>query len=274
MGKDWIKQLENLIDQTYQLLEGINASHPNVWISQPLELLQDAKARIDSIRASASQLNGLDSRRRDGASLQRDSSEIQRPRKLERNIQINALRIAIIDLNEICENLSQAYWVSLLGLTSIDEKSLFLDRFSKSRSIKNALRAASSSLVDGGTTHLDKLRDALAHSFMRYSSRIIPEGNTIPEPAKFHFESAGQNPKNWYHDEIFDPLCQMGERKNGNSGNNDLDFSRVQHHGLNAAFFSAGRVAVDCADALHKKICELSGHPQSRQQAQATPVVT
>lgn len=247
MHDPWIDRLERALKETQSLLARTASESNSSWIDLPMARLKDAGARLNSIRASAAELRG-----RDGRATPQDD----RVRVLERHAQLNALRIAIIDLNEICEDLTQSYWVCALGFQTRDGVPSIVDRVISSTSLKKSLRGSCGALLNEGHSHLNKLRNAFSHfPFTEYETRIIDEQPTAPIKAVFKLAQAAQNPKTPYYDDIFNPFCQLGER----NGSGDQDFSRSNRNGLNACLFSAGRLTAEMAETLQQRLIELGG---------------
>ncbi len=245
MHDHWICRLELALKEALQLLARTTGENTLTWIDLPLARLKDALERLNSLKASAAELRG-----RTG----RASPQDERVRQFERYAQLNALRIAIIDLNEICEDLTQSYWVCALGLQSRDGAPSVVDRVMSSANLKKGLRGSCGALLDEGHSHVNNLRNALVHfSYTEYATQVIDEEPTAPIKAVFKFAQATQNPKNAYYNDVFSPFCQLGER----NGSGDDDFSRSNRNGLNACLFSAGRLTADMAEAFHQRLPEL-----------------
>lgn len=254
MHTQWIERLEQTIKMTLQLLQEAVTENSSTWIDLPLTRLKDVCERVNSLKASASVLRGRAARRMPGTEGPPGTLRDDRLREFERYSQFNALRIAIIDLNEICEDLTQSYWVCAIGLQRRDGFPSIIDQVMSNSQLKKRLRDSCGALLNEGHSHLNKLRNALSHfPFTEYEARVIDEEPTAPIKTRFRLAQAAQNSNNRYYDEIFNPFCQLGER----SGSAEHDFSRCNRNGLNACLFSAGRLVADRVEAFHQRLSEL-----------------
>jgi len=253
MHELWIKKLETSLVGASQMLKRVDIS---IWVSLALERITDARARINSIKASASQLHKSVNRNL----AKQGMSPLDGLSEHTRYIQLNALRIAIIDLNEICEDLTNSYWVCVLSLNASEEidtsKILTIISDRRDMSLRRKIRGS----CGQGHEQLNKLRNAFSHyPFSDYASKVLNDGTGASvSPTSFRFEPMPQDPKNRYYTQIFDPLCQLGER----GDLSEFDFTRIQRNSLNASLFSAGRVAADMAETFHQNLTKLIGVEQ------------
>lgn len=255
MHTQWIDPLERAVNDGLQLLQAAASQKSSAWIDLPLARLKDAGERINSLKASATSLRGRGDRAAQDGGGPPGTQRDDQIRKFERYQQLNALRIAIIDLNEICEDLTQSYWVCALGFASSDGVQSVVDQVMGNASLRKGLRGSCGALLSEGHSHLNRLRNALSHfAFTEYEARVIDDEPTALIKASFKLTQVAQIPKTPYYDDIFNPFCQLGERH----GSGDDDFSRSNRNGLNAALFSAGRLTADMAASLHDRLKDLT----------------
>ncbi|MFC1521893.1 hypothetical protein ACFL6Y_05745 [Elusimicrobiota bacterium] len=168
--------------------------------------------------------------------------------------QLNALRIAIIDLNEICRGLTYNFFASFMSAGSSGDQRELLNTVILDEQIKKKMQTLHVALLSDGPGFLGNFRNGLTH-YDVYAPHVVPQGvKPADEPQIYEFELTSESDTTGYFTKIFEPVTRLGQRK-GAAGEG---FDKISRRDLAASLCSAGRVAVDLAHAFHSKISKLA----------------
>ena len=253
----WIDQLDVQLRAAKTALNGLNSNGGVSWVPDLLASLADLQDRSRAIRHADSCVPKPDARMDAVDSGLESLITLPIPDEFkERSQQLNAFRIAILDLNEICDELTHNYWISLFSLKHVDADLSIAGSFLSRTQIRRAMKKSCEALIPGGHGNLDTLRNSFVHlPFQVYATRLVPQSRPrAGRPLVFEFVLPDDNGSD-YARRIFQPLSQLGERTD--SGQDD--FSSAVRRDLSAALCSSGRMAVDVAAAFVSKITAFGG---------------
>lgn len=249
----WIDLLDQKLDAALTALSGLTGSLGTIWLPGLLESVKDLQHRCKAIRRAVAAVPSLELREEPMepgvASLVTIPISNEED---ERALQINAFRIAILDLNEICDELTYNFWIALLSRKhDVGDSSLAGPLLAETIIRSAVLKRSGNALVPGGHGHLATLRNAFVHKpFKDYATKIVPQGSPRAGQ-KLIFEFALPDDEgSVYSRSVFGPLSRLGER----DGGGDEDFSSSLKRDLSSALRSSGRMATDVTDAFVTKI--------------------
>lgn len=230
------------------------------WLATLYETIVDARDRVSAIREVTQNLSDPDA----PASPLADPSmasligppSIPHRNEIEKSKlrQLNSIRLAILDLGQICDELTLVFWTSLLTRKHTGGDLQLAERLIANRRIRPALSESCEVILPEGHQLLITLRNALVHRPIRtYASHVNLRGGSPQAGRPMVFEFGVPSNRSSYRDQIFHPLQQLGER--GVSGAND--FATADRRDLKSALWSAGRMTADLSAAFKTKIGQL-----------------
>lgn len=230
------------------------------WLGTLYETITDARERVSAIREAAQNLSDPDAA--PGPSADPGMASLIGPPSIpnrndieqSKQRQLNSLRLAVLDLSQICDELTLVFWTSLLTRKHSGQDLQLTERLIANRRIRPALSESCEFIIPGGHQLLINLRNALAHRPIRtYASQVSLRGGS-PQPGRpLVFEFGAPSGKSSYADLVFQPLQQLGER----GASDENDFAPADRRDLRSALWSAGRMTADLSAAFKTKIEQL-----------------